>query len=461
MAMLIGFALIFLCAAPVIILYSKGYVFDAEQRRFVQTGALFLKTVPQDVVMKIGPTIKTVSQQGILYNGIFVRNLIPKTYRIEVASVQNPQVSWAKDLSVHPLVVTKETRIALPVPEFQPQTQIFATTTPAFWQETNGSSVLFSMDNRHIKRLDLVSGNETEFADLPASTPNTQDPIANIAVSANGDQAVVKTKSRTLFWFHGSFLNAQPYLATFMKNEGAQFSGLSFYWHPSQNQTLIVLTRSSGYLLDTQSNTYRKFSPTKVLGLGSPGSGSYYVAADGSVMPLAAQNAPAIVSLEQWTNTNTFWTLSELPNDKILAYQQGGALLLLDGAAHSVTVLGSRVALMRVSPDQNRVAYADDNNAVSVTFLRDVFDDVQYVKGQTILLSREEEPVDALFFTNDTWYVAAAERQRIAVMEIDARTPINVWHVQIPAHTSIPYLDNAFCHWADGGTLAHADLFAH
>ena len=459
MALLAAFALIFLCAAPVVILYSKGYIFDMEQRRFVQTGALFLKTVPQDVVLKIGPTIKTISQQGILYNGIFVRNLVPKTYRVEVTSVQNPQVSWKKDLAVQPLVVTKETRIALPVPSLNPTPAAFATSTPVFQEADAGSGALYSLDNKRIMRLDLVSGNQTVLADLPG-TGQARDPIVSVMPSANGDQAVVKTKSRTLFWFHGSFLDARTYLATFMKNERASFSELSFRWHPSQDQTLAILAPSAGYLLDTQANTYRAFGTGKIIGLDQNGSGSYYVSADGSVMQSGEQNPKPVVSLAQWNNAKGFWNLYEIPDNRLLAYQENGALVLLDLQSRSAALLGSRVTAMRISQDQNRVAYAD-GSAVLVTFLRDVFDDVRYAKGQTIRLSEEPGQIKNLFFANETWYVAAIEQDQIAIMEIDTRTPLNVWRMPIPKDATAPYVENASVYWTFGGTRFTGDLFAN
>ena len=462
MAILIAFALIFLCAAPVVILYSKGYVFDVEQRRFVQTGALFLKTVPQDVVLKVGSTIKTVSQQGILYNGIFVRNLVPKTYHVEVASVQNPDVSWQKDLLVQPLVVTKETRIALPAPRLDPNTSAFATSSPSFTQLSGDTTLLYSSDDKRIETLDLVSGNQSVLMDLPASGQNKRDAIMDVALSQNQDQAVVTTASRTLFWFHGSFLDAPSYLATFMKNEHVAFSDLSFRWHPTQNQTLVILTPSAGYLLDTQANTYRLFDKTKVLGLGENGSGTYYVASNESIVPFGTQGQtgqPA-GSLAQWSKTKVFWILHELPESQILAWQKNGPLVLLNAQTSAATMLGSHVTAMRVSPDQNRVVWAD-GNAISVTFLQNVFDDVQYAKDQTIRLAQEQEPVQNLFFTNDTWYVAATEQDQIAVLEIDTRMPINAWHIKIPTQTAFPYVDNASLYWISGANHSISDLFSN
>lgn len=463
MIILAAFALIFLCAAPIVILYSKGYVFDMTRHAFVQTGALFLKTIPQDVVLKIGPSIKTVSQQSILYNGIFVRNLVPKTYRVQVTSVQNPGASWEKNLDINPLIVTKETRIALPVPQFNPTFQPFATSAPAFQEQISDTMLLYATDTNHIERLDMTSGNQTAFATLPNSNQTTRDPISDISVSMDADQAVIKTKNQTLFWFHGSFLNAQTYLATFMKNENTVFTELSFYWHPTQDQMLIILTPKAGYLLDTQANTYRQFSANKVLGLSNAGSGSYYVAADSSIktlIPLGQNQAlQSSGSLASWKNANAFWKLYELPDSQVLAWQKNGPLILLDTQTQQTSEIGSRVDAMRISPDQNRVAFADGAR-VSVKFLRGVFDDVQYAKGQTIQLSEETEPVENLFFTNDTWYVAAVTQHSIAVMEIDTRDPLNVWRIGLPDSATHVSVDNASVYWIVKADWSSANLFA-
>ena len=112
-----------------------------------------------------------------------------------------------------------------------------------------------------------------------------------------------------------------------------------------------------------------------------------------------------------------------------------------------------------MKPEQRPSRRLNDS-LVLVLRERDVYDDVQYAKGQTIRLAHEQEPVQNLFFTNDTWYVAAMEQDQAAIMEIDTRTPLNEWRIKVPAPAGFLYMDDAALYWISGTDQAAANVFS-
>ncbi len=448
------FVALFLIATPIAILISRGYIFDFPSRRFVQTGAIFLKTSPQRVILKFNGDAREIKPSGILYDGILIRSLVPKRYRIEITDPQNQTIAWRKDLDVVPLIVAKATRIAFPPPAPQETSIPFATATPAFLKQANERTIFFSADNTAIFLLDLISQATSKFADLSGlSFVPIKNPITDIRASKNLDQAIIQTGTRTVFFFNNAYFDARQYLATFMKNENVSLENISFVWHPERDTSLFLLTTNAGYLLDVGTNTYQQFSKNKVAGLVASGSGLYYAASSGIVYQILAniqtQQSVPVASLAPWTNAKTFWDFYELPGQRILAHSPAGPLVMIDLEMRTATEISARADIVRIAPDQKRIAYTQGQSIFGAA-LQDLADDTLWIAGQTMLLARTNDRIQNLFFINDTWYVAAAQQTGFLLAEFDNREPVNTWFVAAQKPIRYPAFADDTAYWISG-----------
>lgn len=105
----IACVVLFVLAAPSVILYSQGYRPDFENKKFVQTGGFYFRIAPSraDVYLN-GKMEKSAS---IITNSVYIENLLPKNYEIEIK--KDGYHSWKKTLEVKGKEVTEAENITL------------------------------------------------------------------------------------------------------------------------------------------------------------------------------------------------------------------------------------------------------------------------------------------------------------------------------------------------------------
>jgi len=103
------FIILFFLLAPQIILYSLGYRFDFEEKKFVNTGGLYLKIWPQKTEIFIDG--KLIKRTGIFSSSMLIQNLLPKKH--EVLVKKEGYHLWKKTLEVKGKEVTKAENIIL------------------------------------------------------------------------------------------------------------------------------------------------------------------------------------------------------------------------------------------------------------------------------------------------------------------------------------------------------------
>jgi len=102
--------IIFILAAPIIVLYSLGYTLDGDFT-FQKTGGVFIHSdVANASVFVDGEFLKT---NGAFFRNTLIQDLVPnKKYKIEVHK-DNYQ-SWVKEIYVYPSIVSEGSVLMLP-----------------------------------------------------------------------------------------------------------------------------------------------------------------------------------------------------------------------------------------------------------------------------------------------------------------------------------------------------------
>jgi len=98
------FLFVFLALVPLIIFFSRGYAFDFDKKIIVQTGGIYLKSIPEKAEIYIDDKLKGKTNK-------FVKRLIPKIYEVKV--IKDGYHVWEKTLTVKRGIVTKADSIFL------------------------------------------------------------------------------------------------------------------------------------------------------------------------------------------------------------------------------------------------------------------------------------------------------------------------------------------------------------
>ena len=100
---------LFICATPVAVLYSQGYRFNFEEKKFIQTGGIFFKTQPKQAEIYLDGKLK--KKTSFIFGSLLVSNLIPNKYEVQVK--KEGYHSWQKTLEVKERQVTEAKSIVL------------------------------------------------------------------------------------------------------------------------------------------------------------------------------------------------------------------------------------------------------------------------------------------------------------------------------------------------------------
>jgi hypothetical protein len=103
------FVVIFLIATPLIIIYSQGYRFDFESKKFVKTGGFYFKTHPTSCEVYLDGKLN--KKTDFLFGAAFIKDLLPKKYDVKIKKAGF--FPWEKTLEVKEGFVTEAKSIIL------------------------------------------------------------------------------------------------------------------------------------------------------------------------------------------------------------------------------------------------------------------------------------------------------------------------------------------------------------
>ena len=106
---LIVLIVIFIIAAPLLILYASGYRLG-ETLRFLPTGGLYVTTAQSGIEIYINDEL--IRETSLWQKNILIQNLKPQEYRVKV--VKDGYQEWSKTLQVFAEIVTEAHTFMLP-----------------------------------------------------------------------------------------------------------------------------------------------------------------------------------------------------------------------------------------------------------------------------------------------------------------------------------------------------------
>ena len=442
------FCVLFVAIGVAVVFYSLGWRLNLENFQIQKTGAIYIKTDPKGVVIKLsakggflssdkqgasGESNKTYADNsGILQSGTLISNLLPKTYKIKIE--KESFLPYYKNIVVEQSLVTKLSKIKL-IPKKIKVSEIAA---------VRGNKLIDAADNAQ----KIIALNENKnlyyLYDLnnPSSTLNIN---AAIDSKLKQNPEVGPEQSKTIEKI--AFLPFQPNNLIIENNRDLKILDTeSFTLNPLVKGPILIWTvkNSDIYFIKTA----RPLGPTStrlgeaggVAGLKNKNLALYsfnLIFRTESLLAEIPQNLSAISALNEIK-------ASEL-NDKIAFSDKSGNLYIFNQNNREIKKIAHNAETFSFSPDDKKIAFLDKDGKLSIRFLEDIDSDVIKKSGDVNRIELEnKENIRGIEWYKDSAHLfvnfsstAAASKQssspqainEIRFAEIDDRLPVNVYPV--------------------------------
>jgi hypothetical protein len=377
------FVLLFLVAAPALVLYAQGYRLnwppESGKKLIVKTGAFNIKTYPKQADVFIDD--KLINQTDFFFSSAFVENLMPRQYRVQVK--KTGYQTWEKNLQINEKGITEARNITL-----------FPTKIGFSPVEDGVSGILLSPDGQKIA--------------LRQATDNGW----NLRLYDVAQGVTLKLADQNSFTAKGSVFKD---------------------WKWSDAKTLGV-TASSGSATTTwniaiDKNPARISRPPAVNATTTPrlaeqkDNGGYYIATDGFIYKNGQREASKAVAAPIAARPGAEYGLWVF--DDFYFVKVGAELHVLKPGENAFEkILDGLAGEPKISPDGRKAAFNSESE-IWVMYLKEKSDQPAAVAGQKVFIARLSEKIaNCDWFNSD--YLLFTSGDAIKTVEIDSRDKVNI-----------------------------------
>jgi len=387
---------IFLVAAPPIILYSLGYRIDIKHLTIVATGGIYVRTAPTGVSITIDST--NTEKTGLLSDAVFVQDLVPGQHSVSIT--KDGYFDYKKNLSVKENEVTKLEHITL----IKKQTPVATLETNAsnFFVAPDKNTILLTQTKGSVINFETITANDLQKRQLSSAIKNSSikdviwsaDSKKALLLMTNGGYSLLDLSLNTIASFPSlanakqpSFNPANPGQIYYIKNNNLFIN----------TQTAPLLKNVAAYQVSSQDITWLSYD------------GFLYASSlDGTT------NIKITTAAFQVKKANTYKLISTAGMNFL---QENTALYLLNKKTQAFELYKNPVTTVKTSPDGQKIAVTDDHH-VFITILQ----------GPSAVEKRQltsfAEPIQNFYWLNSDYLILQLQNT-IVISEIDYRDTVN------------------------------------
>lgn len=208
----VSIILLFVVIAPLLVLYAKGYSFEAATREVVKTGMILLDTNVSKATVTVNDADPSVENDPIL-----IRSLVPGTYHVRLE--REGYLPWESDLTVVEERVTRVDDLVLVLEEPETQ-QPIADSIGRFAVSPNSRFIAYAVNEGTDTGLWLHTNGEQENRRLLDATDIDIDSIRELRWSQNSRLIMIRDAQN-------EYYNIAPHTGSPSLVPLAELSGLS------------------------------------------------------------------------------------------------------------------------------------------------------------------------------------------------------------------------------------------
>jgi len=403
---------VFLIASPAIILYSLGYELNIKTLKIEKTGGIFVDVDYSKYKITIDDNIvRDVSKTPLLSNGIFIPNLIPKTYKVVIS--KEGYLNWEKNIEVKSAIVSEIKNVILVKKDISFD-----------YSQEKVSNFLISPSHEKIAYVSndslflISSDKKTILENLVLPTKD----LKMLAFSENDSDVFLENEKSI---FKTSF--SDETIVEIKKPRAYNYLKIL----PSQDDPDILYALSNSSFIDElnfQNKTIKKMIPE---------ASNFYISGKNLIYASKDPINFYRVTISSGNETQmTFNPLKDLSyNDKIIEkfgdpiaiLKSNGDLAIFDYKIEAFDKFDSNVKDVILSGDTSKLLYRKDHE-VYAYYLEPSYPGKK--AGELSLLGRYGESIDdAKWFLDGNHHVLIQFKNNIKLLEIDGRDKRNTYDI--------------------------------
>ena len=398
--------LVFALIAPVIIMYSQGYRFDVKKMKFLETGGIYVKTIPGDTTITIDD--KLPSKTSSFTRDILIQNLLPENHTIKIE--KDGYHSWTKTLEVDEKKVT-EAKYVILFPNDIPFTSVDNDIKNFYPYPDNNRILLLTISN------ELLSY-DSEKKETTKILSKTQTPynISNITFSGTGKRALIKTSTGLHY-----LLNLESSTISLIKSMSSNTQKVIFD-SGSEGSFFYQVNGLIYRVNDDKQTSPRLFRKEKVDAFALNGTSVYYLEKGLLSRDNLILNTNEVLSNKAIETDNNKYELLIIENEIFLIENKRTVYLFNKGAKEFDKKIEAKEEI-KYTPFYERILFAADNE-LWLLLLKDA-ETPFFVKAySTIFISRFSQNIGDIKWLNGDYFVYTLGT-KVNISEIDNRDHIN------------------------------------
>jgi hypothetical protein len=397
--------LVFTLIAPGIIMYSQGYRFDVKKMKFLETGGIYVKTLPGDATISIDDDYK--NRTSGFSRDLLIQNLLPENHTIKIE--KEGYHSWTKTLEVKEKKVT-EAKYVILFPNDIPFTPIDNDVKNFYPYPDNNKILLLTVSN------ELLSY-DTEKKETSKILSKTQTPynISDISFSATGRRALIKTSTGLHY-----LLNLESSTITLIKSMSSKTQNVIF--DSNIEGSFFYQANNLIYRISADKQTAPKlFKKDKVEAFTVNGNDVYSLEKGILYRDNTTLNINETFSKEPFKTTSNIELLSM--ENEIFLIENKKTVYLFNKETKIFDKKIEAKSELKYTPFYERILFAADNE-LWLLLLKDAETPFFAKAYSTIFISRFSQNIGDIKWLNGDYFVYTLDN-KVNIGEIDNRDHIN------------------------------------
>ena len=385
---------LFILITPSIVLYSQGYRIDLENKKFTQTGGLFLKILPRQTDVYIDGKLN--KRTDFFFGSVLIENLLPKKYKVEVKKEEHH--SWEKTLEIKEKEVTEDKNIIL-----FPQNinfSVLASQVEQFWFSPDQRKIILKEKEEPgwvLKLYDLNKNIKSHLIGQEDISPKEAQ-LINLDFSEDSKKIYLEVSAG-----EESKLSSSPFAVTREKEEIKYFTLEGF------DGVKPLLTEGKSPSPPIEDIVIYQQVDNDI----------YYLDNFGHLF----KNGVRVTAMPFLIKQETEYVL-EIFQGFIFLRELNGDLYKFNPDSKVFENFFERINSLKISPDNKNLVYFS-NHEIWILFLSDKNDPPQKKAGEKLFLIRLSETITDVFWINSNYLIFIAG-EKIKISEIDDRDKLNI-----------------------------------
>jgi hypothetical protein len=398
--------LVFTIVAPGIIMYSQGYRFDIKKMKYLETGGIYVKTLPGDATILVDDDYK--DKTSGFSRDLLVQNLLPENHLVKIE--KDGYHSWTKTLEVKEKKVS-EAKYVILFPNEIPFASIDNDVKNFYPYPDNNKILLLTVSNELLS----YDTNKKETIKLLSKTQTPYN-ISDISFSPTGRRALIKTSTGLHY-----LLNLETLTISLIKSMSSSTQNVVF--DSSKEGSFFYQVNNLIYRVDADKQTAPKlFKKESVAAFTIIGNDVYSLEEGILYRDNLTLNINETLSKQPFETGKNSYELVSMEGE-IFLIENKKVVYLFNKETEVFDKKIEAKTEVKYTPFYERILFAADNE-LWLLLLKDAETPFFTKAYSTIFISRFSQNIGDIKWLNGDYFVYTLDN-KVNISEIDNRDHIN------------------------------------